>query len=80
MRKSWFGGPALAGDSQVLCQTPTASEKGMQWSEGTEWVGGCAHLVAGGFPWLQLLQAEAKEGEDDAGEEDHKGEEGDRHG
>lgn len=38
------------------------------------------HLVTRGFPWLQLLQAEAKEGEDDAGKEDHKGEEGDRPG
>ena len=52
----------------------------MQRGEGTGWVAACTHLIAGGFPRLQLLQAEAKEGEDDAGEEDHKGEEGDRAG
>lgn len=52
----------------------------MQQGEGVGWVAACTHLVAGRFPWLQFLQAEAKEGEDNAGEEDHKGEEGDRAG
>lgn len=66
--------------AKVLSQVPVASKEGMHWGEGTELVAVCTHLVARGFPWLQLLQAEAKEGEDDAGKEDHKSEEGDRPG
>lgn len=63
-----------------MANTPQKGEGGMQWCEGTGQAYDRSHLVAGGLPRLQLLQAEAKEGEDNAGEEDHEGEEGDRTG
>lgn len=36
-----------------------------------------SYLVTGGFPWLELLQTKAKEGNKDAEEKDYTGEEGD---
>lgn len=69
--------PGAAKPPDPSLQTHPRGVRGTGWEEGRA---AHAHLVAGWFPWLQLLQAEPKEGEDDAGEEDHKGEEGDRAG
>lgn len=75
-----WGAQLWLGTARCYLRFPVASKDGVHRGGKTEWVAVCTHLVAGGFPWLQLLQAETKEGEDDAGKEDHKGEEGDRPG